>query len=112
MRNGVRNLVSSSASWTFSCNCPTAQVKVRKDIRWLDLCTLGSLKLVLTGRCCFCTLVESMHSVVRILLRDLSTEGDENKRNLYQSCIQTGPSAHTWNVSASHLDSSSLIDQV
>ncbi|OAQ25234.1 hypothetical protein K457DRAFT_23324 [Linnemannia elongata AG-77] len=55
---------------------------------------------------------ESMHSVVRILLRDLSTEGDENKRNLYQSCIQTGPSAHTWNVSASHLDSSSLIDQV
>ncbi|OAQ35917.1 hypothetical protein K457DRAFT_132557 [Linnemannia elongata AG-77] len=55
---------------------------------------------------------ESMHSVVTILLRDLSTEGDENKRNLYQSCIQTGPSAHTWNVSASHLDSSSLIDQV
>src|SRR5690349_3949002 len=98
MRHGVRNLVSSSASWTFSCNCPTALValvKVRKDMRWLDLCTSGSLKLVLTGRYCFCNLVESMHSVVSILLRDLSTEGDENKRNLYQSCIQTRPSAHT-----------------
>ncbi|KAF9273247.1 hypothetical protein BGZ68_001677, partial [Mortierella alpina] len=54
----------------------------------------------------------SIDSVVRILLRDLSTEGDESKRNLYQSCIQMGPSAHTWNVSAPHLDSSSLIDQV
>ncbi|CAO3568622.1 unnamed protein product [Mortierella alpina] len=54
----------------------------------------------------------SIHSVVMILLRDLSTEGDENKQTLYQSCIQTGPSAHTWNVSAPKLDSSSLLDQV
>ncbi|KAF9272232.1 hypothetical protein BGZ68_002587, partial [Mortierella alpina] len=53
-----------------------------------------------------------MHSAVSILLKDLSTEGHENKRNLYQSCIQTGPSVHTWNVSARHPDSSSLIDQV
>ncbi|KAF9556979.1 hypothetical protein EC968_007869 [Mortierella alpina] len=54
----------------------------------------------------------SMHNVVSILLIDLSREGDESKCNLYQSCIQTGPSAHTWSVSAPHLDSSCLIDQV
>ncbi|KAF9900665.1 Transducin (beta)-like 1 X-linked receptor 1 [Linnemannia zychae] len=64
------------------------------------------------GRC-FCILVAgSMHSVVRILLKDLSTDGDENKRNLYQSCIQMGRSEHTWNVPSPHLDSSFLIDLV
>ncbi|KAF9945851.1 hypothetical protein BGZ72_000918 [Mortierella alpina] len=54
----------------------------------------------------------SMHSAVSILLKDLSTDGHENKRNLYQSCIQTGPSMHVWNVSVPHPDSSFMIDQV
>ncbi|GJJ74269.1 hypothetical protein EMPS_06627 [Entomortierella parvispora] len=46
------------------------------------------------------------------LLEDLATDGDVHKQSLYLECIQAGPSAHSWKVTASPSDSTFLIDQV
>ncbi|KAF9560156.1 hypothetical protein EC968_006332 [Mortierella alpina] len=54
----------------------------------------------------------SILGAINTLLKDLSAEGDENKRDLYQSCIQSGPSAYTWDSPEPHFRSSFLIDQI
>jgi len=46
------------------------------------------------------------------LLRDLATDGDEDKQGLYLACIRNGSSLHFWKVSMPLSDSSCLIDQV
>ena len=53
-----------------------------------------------------------MNITAEELLKDLATDGDENKQGLYISCIQNGPSLHSWKVSMPLPDSSSLIDLV